>query len=76
MAKKENKSEIKVLEDVIEKGIKIIKKEEFKIPEYLIGNKDTYNPGPERLMKFAGIGSTDKLFNAVELVREMRERRL
>jgi len=70
IAKRENKSEAKVLEDIIKKGLKDT---ESKIPEQLILNKDTYNPNHERLMGMAGIAKHGKPFSAVELVRKMRE---
>ncbi|MGL4669517.1 MAG: hypothetical protein ACRCVG_02810 [Methanobacteriaceae archaeon] len=70
IAKRENRTETKVLEDIIERGIKSKKN---KIPNYLITNKDTYNPDPERLMKMAGIVKNCKPFSATELVREMRK---
>ena len=69
-AKKENKTENKVLEDLIEEGLK---NKESQIPDYFIGNKDTYNPNHERLMSNAGIAKHGKPFNAVKLVREMRD---
>ncbi|KZX10980.1 hypothetical protein [Methanobrevibacter curvatus] len=69
IAKRENKPETKVLEEVIKKGLK---ETEPKIPEHLIANKDTYNPDPKRLMESAGFIKGVKPFNAVELVREMR----
>ena len=68
-AEKENKTETEVLEDVIERGLE---DKNNKIPNYLIGNKDTYNPDFKRRRRFAGIGSSDKPFNAVKLVREVR----
>ena len=67
IAKKENKSEAKVLEEIIKKSLKDT---EPKIPEDLILNKDTNH---ERLMNMAGIAKYGKPFNAVKLVREMRE---
>ena len=70
IAKRENTSKTKVINDMIEKGIET--KTKNKIPDHLILNKDTYNPDPERLLKNAGIGTTDKSFNAVKLIREMR----
>ncbi|WP_067259449.1 hypothetical protein [Methanobrevibacter cuticularis] len=70
IAKRENKSETKVLEEVIKKGLK---ETEPKIPEYLIANKDTYNPDPEKHAKMAGFIKNVEPFDAVKLVREMRE---
>ena len=70
IAKRENKSEIKVLEDIIKKGLE---NTEPKIPEHLIANKDTYNPNPEKHAKMAGFIKNVEPFNAVKLVREMRE---
>jgi len=72
IAKRENKSETNVLEDIIKKGLKDT---ESKIPEHLILNKDTYNPNHERLMGMAGIAKHGKPFSAVDLVRKMREGR-
>jgi hypothetical protein len=65
IAKREKRSETKVLEDIIKKGLKDTEPE---IPENLILNKDTYNPDHERLMGKAGIAKYGKPFSAVELV--------
>ena len=69
IAKRENTTENKVINDLIAKGIE---ESEPKIPEHLITNKDTYNHDPKRRMKSAGMIKGCKPFNAVELVREMR----
>ena len=68
IAKKENTT----INNVIKQGIEKIKNKN-KIPDYLIGNKDTYNPDPKENLKMAGIGKYGKSFSAVKLVREMRE---
>jgi hypothetical protein len=67
--KDENTSEDKIFNEIIEKGLK---NSETKIPEHLILNKDTYNPDSEKRRKCAGIGATDKSFDAVKVIREMR----
>jgi len=68
IARKENTT----INNVIKQGIEKIKNEN-KIPDYLIGNKDTYNPDSKENLKMAGIGKYGKPFSAVKLVREMRE---
>jgi predicted DNA-binding protein len=70
IAKDENKTENKVLNEIIEKGLE--DKNKIKIPDYLIANKDTYNPDPKRFLESAGIIKGCKPFNAVKLVREVR----
>jgi hypothetical protein len=71
IAKDKNTSENKILNEIIEKGLGKIKSNE-KIPSYLIANKKTYSPDPERFMKMAGIIITEKPFNAVEILDELR----
>ncbi|MCL2115300.1 MAG: hypothetical protein FWH29_03670 [Methanobrevibacter sp.] len=68
-AKNENTTEDEIFNELIEKGLK---ESEPKIPEHLILNKDTYKPDPEKRRKYAGIGTTDKSFDAAKLIREMR----
>ena len=70
IAKDKNTTENKIINDILKRGVETT---ENKIPDYLIGNKDTYNPDPERRRKMAGIVKNCKPFNAVKLVREMRE---
>lgn len=70
IAKKENTTEDKIINDVLKKEIN--NKTRNTIPDYLIGNKDTYDPDPERRLRFGGFITGCKPFNAVELVREMR----
>lgn len=65
-------SQNQLMNDYIVKGLKNEEKTKSKIPEHLILNKDTYNPDPEKRRESAGIGTTDKPFNAVKLIREMR----
>ena len=50
-----------------------LEKPKNKIPEHLILNKDTYNPDPKRRRESAGMIKGCKPFNAVKLIREMRE---
>lgn len=69
IAKRKNTTEDEVFNEVIEKGLESA---EVKIPEYLIGNKDTYNPDPKRFLESGGIIKGCKPFNAVKLVREVR----
>jgi len=65
-------SQNKLMNDYIITGLKNEKNNKSKIPEHLILNKDTYNPNPEEHAKMAGIVKNCKPFNAVELIREMR----
>ena len=46
---------------------------ENKIPDYLIANKDTYNPNYKE--NNAGLIKNVKPFNAVKLIRDVREGR-
>jgi len=70
-------SQNQLMNDYIVTGLKNEEKGKSKllkqIPEHLILNKDTYNPDPDRLMKMAGIVKGCKPFNAVKLIREIRE---
>ncbi|MDR0912680.1 MAG: hypothetical protein LBM96_08810 [Methanobrevibacter sp.] len=70
IAKRENKSEDKVLEDIIERGLKST---EPQIPEHLISNKDTYNPNmtKEELNSFVGIADAPKGFDVVKAVEDV-----
>ena len=70
IAKREGISESKVLNEVLKIGIET--KTKSKIPDYLIANKDTYNPDSKRLMKSAGFIKGYKPFSAIKLVEEMR----
>jgi len=70
IAKREGISESKVLNEVLKIGIET--KTKSKIPDYLIANKDTYNPDPQRLMNSAGFIKGSKPFSAIKLVEEMR----
>ena len=70
MAKDQNTTETKIINDMLKKEVE---KPRNKILDYLIANKDTYNPDPKRLMSMAGIIKTDRSVDAVKLVREMRE---
>jgi hypothetical protein len=68
IAEKENIEENKILNEIIKKGLETIN----KIPDELIVNKDTYNPNPERRMKFAGIIKTDEPFDTKKALNEIR----
>jgi hypothetical protein len=70
IAKRENKPEDKVLEDIIEKGLKNTGPQ---IPEHLIYNKDTYNLNMTRkdLNSFVGIADAPKGFDVVKAVEDM-----
>ena len=68
-------SKEKVINDMIEKGIKL--KTKNKIPEHLIANKDTYNPNPtkEELNSIVGIMEAPEGFDVVEAVNSVRVRK-
>ena len=70
IAKRENKPENKVLEEIIEKGLKSA---EPKIPKHLISNKDTYNPNmtKKELNSFVGIADAPKGFDVVKAVEDV-----
>ncbi len=70
IANNENTTETKVLNEIIEEGIESRIKN--KIPEYLIANKDTYNPDNDRIRKMAGIIKTKKPFKTAEAIKEVR----
>ncbi|MCL2114979.1 MAG: hypothetical protein FWH29_02025 [Methanobrevibacter sp.] len=72
IAKKEGINENQALNEIIEKGIEAKIKTKNKIPNYLIANKDTYNPYPERFLNSAGMIKGCKPFSAVKLVKQMR----
>jgi len=70
IAKNEKISEEKAINEIIEKGIET--KTKNKIPEYLIANKDTYDPDHERLMSMSGIIKTDEPFDTAKAIKEVR----
>jgi predicted DNA-binding protein len=82
IAKKENKTETKVLEDVIKKGLKSRESKElaFERMERLtngkmkILNKDTYNPNPtdEELDSIVGIFKAPKGVSPVKALLDLR----
>ncbi|KZX10759.1 hypothetical protein [Methanobrevibacter curvatus] len=76
IAKKENKTETKILEDIIEKGIKATKK---LTAEDIVSNNPKLNFMEKTNMKskrtfddMIGIVKAPKGFNSVEAVREVR----
>ena len=73
LAKNENTTETQLIMDMIKKEVK--NRTKNKIPDYLIANKDTYNPDPERFLGNAGFIKNVKPFDAVKLIREAREGR-
>ena len=77
IAKSENISEDKALNEALEIGVKTMKKEalfkELEKKGAKIANKDTYNPDPKKNREMAGFIKGVKPFNAVKLIREMRE---
>ena len=72
IAKDKKTTEKKLINDILKKEIETTKN---KIPEYLIANKDTYNPDPESFLKNAGFIKNVEPFDAVKLIREVREGR-
>ncbi|KZX15002.1 hypothetical protein MBCUT_18040 [Methanobrevibacter cuticularis] len=75
IAKRENMTETKVLNDIIEKGIE--SKRKNKIPEHFIANKDTYNSNPTKkeLNSIVGIMEAPEGFDVVEAVNDARIRK-
>jgi len=60
------------INDVIKQGIEKIEKEN-KIPDHLIVNKDTYDPNYNDNGELAGIIDYCEPFDAVKLIRDVRE---
>jgi len=79
IAKDENKTEDKTLNEALEIGVKIMKKESFfrelERKGAKIANKDTYNPNYDKEGKNAGFIKNIKPFDAVKLIRDVREGR-
>jgi hypothetical protein len=74
MAKIENTTESKIINDLLEKGIESTKTKN-KIPDYLIANKNTYNPDSERIKEMIGIIETDEPFEVAKAIDEIRTRK-
>jgi len=77
IARRENTSEDELINKVLEKSLE---SEEFEvdIPDYLISNKDTYNPNPskEELYSIVGIiDSPTEDFNIVKAVEDSNVRK-
>jgi len=72
IAKDKKTTEKKLINDILKKKIEPPMN---KIPDYLIANKDTYNPDPESFLKNAGFIKNVKSFDAVKLIRDAREGR-
>ena len=70
IANLENKTENKVLNELIKKGIE--DKNKIKIPDHLILNKDTYNPDSEGERELIGIIKTKKPFDTAKAINEIR----
>ena len=81
IAKKENITETKVLEDIIKKGIEHIENKQpidEKIERLSNGkikmlNKSTYNPKKEDLDKMVGAFEAKKPFDSVEEIKKMEK---
>ena len=76
IAKRENISEDEVINKVLEKSLE--NESEVDIPDYLIANKDTYNPNPSKkeLYSIAGIiDSPTEDFNIVKAVEDSSVRK-
>lgn len=75
IAKDEKISEKQAINEIIKKGIETKRKN--KIPEYLIANRDTYNPNPTKkeLNSIVGIIETPKRFDVVGVVNDVRVRK-
>ncbi|MEA4957923.1 hypothetical protein SDC9_37520 [bioreactor metagenome] len=73
IAKNEKITEEEAINEVLKKGLEA--KSKNKIPEYLIANKNTYNPNHKRRMSFSGIIETDEPFDTCKAIREVRNRK-
>jgi predicted transcriptional regulator len=71
IAKKENTTETKLINQMLETAVEN-KTKENKIPKHLLKNKDTYNPNHEKLMKSAGIIKTKKPFDTLKAIDEVK----
>jgi len=70
IAKDENTTEKKILNQIIEEGIK--NRTKNKLPEDLIINKETYNPDSKRSRELIGIIKTKEPFDTAKAIREIR----
>ncbi|KZX12125.1 DUF6364 family protein [Methanobrevibacter filiformis] len=72
IAANKNSTQTEIINEYLKKGLES-EDEKNKIPQYLIANKNTFNPDPERRMKFAGIIKTKKPFNTSKALDEVRK---
>jgi hypothetical protein len=70
IAKNKNTTETKLINDILKKEVE---KPVNKIPDYLIANKDTYDPDYKGMEKNAGFVKNVAPFDAVKLIRDVRE---
>ncbi|MDR2623504.1 MAG: DUF6364 family protein [Methanobrevibacter sp.] len=66
-----NSTQTEIINEYLKKGLEA-EEDKNKIPEYLIANKENYNPDKERKKKMAGIIKVKKSFDAVELINSSR----
>ncbi|MDR1819658.1 MAG: DUF6364 family protein [Methanobrevibacter sp.] len=71
VALNKNSTQTEIINEYLRKGLEA-EKDKNKIPDYLIANKTTYNPDPDRIMKSSGFIKGVEPFDAVKLVKEMR----
>lgn len=72
VALNKNTTQTEIVNEYLKKGLESEKSKD-KIPNYLIANKDTYNPDPGEVEKMAGMFTTKRPFDAVKLVRQVRK---
>jgi len=70
IAKDKNTTKNKIINDILKKEVE---KPKSKIPDYLIANKDTYDPDYKDNGELAGIIDYCEPFDAVKLIRDVRE---
>ncbi|KZX15043.1 DUF6364 family protein [Methanobrevibacter curvatus] len=72
IATNKNSTQTEIITEYLKKGLEL-EDEKNKIPENLIANKNTYNPDPERRMKFAGIIKAKKPIDLTKTLEEVRK---
>jgi len=72
IAKKENTTETKLINQMLESALEIKTKKENKIPDHLIMNKDTYKPDHKKTKELVGIIKTKEPFDTLKAIREIR----
>ena len=71
IANNKNSTQTEIINEYLKKSLEA-EDEKYKIPDYLIANKKTYNPDKQRKKNMAGIIKGKKPFNAVDLLNSSR----